>query len=82
VDASVEFASFDNLRELEARRAFRWSGKRMAPGDKADPDSYKVRRAKVGGYRDYFDEDQVRQINSYVQAKLGPGFGYEITDGK
>jgi hypothetical protein len=82
VDQSVEFASFDNLREMEARRAFKSAGKRMAPGDKGDPDSYKVRRAKVGGYRDYFDDDQVRQIDSYVAANLVPMFGYEAADGQ
>jgi len=82
VDQSVEFASFDNLREMEARRAFKSAGKRMAPGDKADPDSYKVRRAKVGGYRDYFDDDQVRQIDSYVAGNLVPMFGYGAADGQ
>lgn len=82
VDQSVEFASFDNLREMEARRAFKSAGKRMAPGDKSDPDSYKVRRAKVGGYRDYFDDDQVRQIEAYIHANLNPLFGYEAADGQ
>jgi len=80
VDQSVEFASFDNLREMEARRAFKSSGKRMAPGDERDPDSYKVRRAKVGGYRDYFDDDEVRQIDAYIGAHLGPLFGYQAGD--
>jgi alcohol sulfotransferase len=51
---------------------------RMIPGDKNNPDSYKVRRAKVGGYRDYFDDDQVQQIDSYIRANLDPVFGYEV----
>jgi hypothetical protein len=80
VDQSVEFASFENLKHMEARRAFKSAGKRMTPGDKADPDSYKVRRAKVGGYRDYFDDDQVREIDTYIDANLIPLFGYEISD--
>jgi hypothetical protein len=80
VDQSVEFASFDNLKEMEERRAFKSTGKRMAPGDDRDPDSYKVRRAKVGGYRDYFSEDEVRQIDSYVGGKLDPLFGYQAGD--
>jgi hypothetical protein len=82
VDQSVEFASFDNLREMEARRAFKSAGKRMAPADKSDPDSYKVRRAKVGGYRDYFDDDQVEQIESYIHANLVPQFRYAVADGE
>ena len=79
VDRSVEFASFDNLREMEARRAFKSAGKRMAPGDASDPDSYKVRRAKVGGYRDYFNDEQAEQIESYIQLHLEPQFGYGLT---
>jgi len=80
VDQSVEFASFDNLKAMEARKAFKAAGKRMAPGDKDDPDTYKVRRAKVGGYRDYFTDDEVAQIDSYIQANLRPLFGYEAAD--
>ena len=77
IDQSVEFAAFDNLKKLEQKRVFWWSGTRMVPGQKGNPDSFKVRRAKVGGYRDYFDDDQVRQIDGYVRARLDPVFGYD-----
>ncbi|MET1027563.1 MAG: sulfotransferase domain-containing protein [Dongiaceae bacterium] len=76
ISQSVDFASFDNLKKLETKRVFWLSGKRMVPGDKSNPDSYKVRRAKVGGYRDYFDDDQVREIDAYVRTHLDPVFGY------
>jgi hypothetical protein len=82
VAQSVAFASFENLKEMETRRAFRSAGKRMTPGNEADPDSYKVRRAKVGGYRDYFDDDEVREIDAYIQAQLSPLFGYGATGGQ
>ena len=82
VAQSVEFASFENLKEKEASNAFKSAGKRMSPGDKSDPNSYKVRRAKVGGFRDYFDDDQVRQIESYVEANLVPLFGYGMAAGQ
>jgi hypothetical protein len=72
----VEFASFDNMKKLEQRGVFWWSGASMRPGNKANPDSYKTRRAKVGGYRDYFDDEQVRQIDAYIRASLDPVFGY------
>jgi hypothetical protein len=48
----------------------------MAPRDRSNPNSYKVRRAKVGGYRDYFDDQQVEQIEALVSARLLPFFGY------
>lgn len=81
IQQSVEFASFENLKKLETGRKFWLSGKRMVPGQKGNPDSYKVRRGKVGGYRDYFDDDQVRQINEYVRAQLDPVFGYQSAEG-
>jgi alcohol sulfotransferase len=39
-----------------------------------------VRRAKVGGYRDYFDDDQVEEIDRYIRASLDPIFRYEIPE--
>lgn len=77
VAGAVEFASFENLKALEARKAFSKNTKRLAPGQADNPESFKVRRAKVGGYRDYFDDQQVRQIESFILAKLNPVFGYE-----
>jgi hypothetical protein len=74
VKAAVEFASVENMRKLETSSVF--SGGRMKPGDKNNPDSFKVRRAKVGGYRDYFDDDQVQRIDALVQERLSPAFGY------
>jgi hypothetical protein len=76
VDEAVRFASVDNLRELERKRFFRGAGIRMRARDRSNPDSYKVRRAKVGGYRDYFDDDQLARIDAMVQSGLSPVFGY------
>ena len=41
-----------------------------------DPNTFKVRKAKVGGYRDYFDDEQVAELNALVDANLLPVFGY------
>jgi hypothetical protein len=82
IDEAVRFASVDNLRALERNRFFRGAGIRMKPKDRGNPDSYKVRRAKVGGYRDYFDDEQLARIDAVVQASLSPVFGYhEASDG-
>jgi hypothetical protein len=76
VRGAVEYASVENMRRLESRRVFWLSGGRMTARDSANPDSFKVRRAKVGGYRDYFDDDEVARIDSMVRAKLSPIYGY------
>lgn len=73
---AVEYASIENMRKLEAQRKFWLSGGRMTPRDRKDPNTYKVRRAKVGGYRDYFDDEQAARIDELVAEKLAPVFGY------
>ena len=50
---------------------------RMMPRDKDNPDSYKVRRAKVGGYRDYFTDEEVAVIDRLVADALDPMFRYK-----
>ena len=35
-----------------------------------------VRRAKVGGYRDYFTDEEVAAIDDLVATRLAPEFGY------
>ena len=72
---AVQFAAFDNMKNLEHKRFFKNSGTRVKPGDRRNPESFKVRRAKVGGYRDYFDEEQSRQLQELMN-KLDPLFGY------
>ncbi len=75
----VEFASVDNMRAMEKGTFFQEPGTRMKPGDAGNPDSYKVRRAKVGGYRDYFTDEEVAKIDELVGATLSPVFGYTGT---
>jgi hypothetical protein len=76
IEEAVEYASVANMRKLESTNRFAFAGGRLKPGDKNNPDSYKVRRAKVGGYRDYFDEEQIEKIDRYVAEQLAPEFGY------
>ena len=41
-----------------------------------DPSTYKVRRGKVGGYREDFDEQQVAELEALVREKILPELGY------
>lgn len=72
---ALEFSRFENMQKLEAAGAF--DSKILHPGDVRDPESFKVRRGKVGGYREYLSvEDQ--QISANVLAELDPRFGYSF----
>jgi len=72
----VRFASIDNMRQLETTNVFWRAGGRMRAKDKSNPDSYKVRRAKVGGYRDYLSDEQIAAVEAMVERDLLPGLGY------
>lgn len=70
LNEAVDFASFDNLRKLESEGFFRSGG--LTLRNASDPESFKVRRAKVGGYRDYFTEAQARELEQLVRSELSP----------
>ncbi len=80
---AVDISSFENMRRLE-------KGDRQAPGselvgelnkealrprDADDPDSYKVRRGKVGGYADYLSGGDLAYLDRAL-ARLDARYGY------
>ncbi len=74
IEEAVAFGSFDNLRSMEMANFFKSGG--LSLRDPKNPDTYKVRRGKVGGYRDYFNHEDVALMDAIVQARLSPAFGY------
>ncbi|MCX2981648.1 sulfotransferase [Halieaceae bacterium IMCC14734] len=77
ISECVQFASLENLRAKEKTNHFKNSGSRMQAGDPDNPDSFKVRRAKVGGYRDYFSDEEVATLDQMVEEQLKSVFGYQ-----
>ena len=75
IEDAVEFAAYENMKKMEQEQHFRGSGARVKPGDKDNPQSFKVRKAKVGGYRDYFTDEQCDELQALVD-QLHPMFGY------
>lgn len=71
---AVAFASFEALKAKERDNFFKNS--RLKARNSEDPDSFKVRRGKVGGYRDYFDGEQIAKIDAFIDERLDPGLGY------
>ena len=76
VNAAVDYSSYENMKKMEGAQQFRLAGGRMMPRDKDNPDSFKVRRAKVGGYRDYFTDEEVAAIDRRLAETLDPLFNY------
>ncbi len=72
---AIEHASYENMKKMEGADTFRFTG-RMRARDRDNPDSYKVRRAKVGGYRDYFSDEEVAAIDRQLATSLDSLYGY------
>jgi hypothetical protein len=70
---ALEFSRFENMQKLEAAGAF--DSNILHPGDVCDPESFKVRRGKVGGYREYLSAEDQRFAAGEMK-ELERRFGY------
>lgn len=67
VEQAVEAASFEKLRHMEQAQGI--------PGrdyDRADADASRMRRGKVGGFRDHLDLPSIEWIDEYCAKHLHP----------
>ncbi len=72
-DHALAFSDFGNMKKMEAAGEF--DSKILTPGDVSDPESFKVRRGQVGGYREYLPpEDQ--QFATIAISRLDARYGY------
>lgn len=74
IRSTVEYAAFENMKQREAEAIS--DSDRLRAKDLSNPDSFKTRRGKVGGWTDYFDDTQCAEIDAVVEATLRPSYGY------
>lgn len=74
IDEAVAVTAFDNLKQREAAGYYRSDN--LQPGDAAEPNSFKVRRGKVGGHRDELPAELFAELDRVIDANLGTGLGY------
>jgi len=75
---AVDFASFDNLRELEKIGYF--ENDALKPRSRWRGGEPKVGRGKIAGYCDHFRDDQVEQLEALVREKLARLYRYGSLD--
>lgn len=81
VQDAVDFAAFDRMRARESQGAETvGAGGRLTAGDTSNPDSFKTRRAKVGGWRDDVSEAEAAEIEAYLGEHLDPMYGYNSSE--
>ena len=70
---ALEFSDFRHMKKLEGAGAF--ASKILRAGDTKDPESFKVRRGKIGGFKDYLSPNDQVYAAAALQ-KLDPRFDY------
>jgi hypothetical protein len=74
LEEAVSFASLQNMRQLE--RADALNSTALRPTDATNPDSFKVRRGKVGGYVDYLSPTDIDEMNRLIDTELHPFYSW------
>ena len=59
------------MRKLEGAGAF--DSKILRAGDARDPESFKVRRGKTGGFEDYLSPNEQKYATEAMDARFGYG---------
>lgn len=79
IAAAVAFASFESLKEKERQGFF--TSERMRPTEAEGEAAFKVRKGRVGGYRDHFTPEEAARLDALVQGTLDPAYGYGRPEG-
>lgn len=74
IQEAVDFASFDNMRQMEVNDTL--NSQRLRPANPDDPESFKTRKGKVGGYAEYMTDDDIAYIDGLIASELSPAYGY------
>jgi Sulfotransferase domain len=75
LDGALRFCDFSNMKKLEAAGAF--DSKILQPRDMNDPESFNVRRGRIGGYADYLGASDIEYANEALSV-LDRRFGYPV----
>ena len=66
---AVDYGSFDNMKRLEAQGSY---GKELRQRIAGDPNSLKVRKGIVGGYKEELTAEDVAYLDERIRARLDP----------
>ncbi|MEO0770999.1 MAG: sulfotransferase domain-containing protein, partial [Cyanobacteria bacterium J06649_4] len=73
---AVEYASFKNMRKMEVEGSAQVRAGVMSTRNVTDPESFKVRKGSIGGYKAELSEEAIAQLNAKLQ-QLNPIYGYQ-----
>ncbi len=71
---AVAYARFENMHRMEAAGAF--DSFVLKPADAGNRETFKTRRGKVGGHREYCDPEDIAYMDAHVDRELADLYGY------
>ena len=71
---AIDFSSFENMRKMELGDDL--DSGRLRAADSKDPESFKTRKGKVGGYTEYLSEEEIEELTRRIREELSPFYGY------
>ncbi len=74
IEEAVRYGSVENMRKLEIKDHFKHD--KLRPANPNDIDSYKVRKAKAGSYKEELNEEDIAYLNQQISEKLMKEIGY------
>ncbi len=76
LEDAIQYASFENMRKIEIEGG---EGFKIARGKNRDynnPETFKVRKGKVSGYKEYLNLAEVEAIETKIRDNLDPFYDY------
>jgi hypothetical protein len=68
IEKALEKSEFKKMRKVEKKELI--DNDKLKPADKEDPESFKVRKGKVGGYKEYLDQETINYVENFIKEKL------------
>jgi hypothetical protein len=65
LEEAVEYCSFDNLKRAEEENRF--ESNLLRPRRRGDADSFKVRKGKIGNYREYLSREDIEYVDAMIR---------------
>lgn len=65
ITKAISFGSFDNMKKMEYNQSLKASI--MQAGQQNDNESYKVRKGKIDGYKDYLNQTDIDYIDRVIE---------------
>ena len=74
VEDAIKYSSFDNMKQMERKDSL--NSTRLSNVNLDDPEAFKVRKGKIGGYKDYLTSEDIVFLDNIINKQLNDLYWY------